>query len=201
MGTSVSSNEAGSTARPAREATWGELITRCAKGDSDGLAALYDESSSLVYRVALRFVANPADAEEVTMDVYQQVWRTAERYAGERGTVSAWLVTLARSRALDRVRAKASRTRVEEPLPEFRELRFTGAGPEDATLATQEQRRIRAALSTLPHEQREAVELAFYSGLTHAELADRLQQPLGTVKTRIRSAMMKLREQLGDLAP
>ncbi|MSV36283.1 MAG: sigma-70 family RNA polymerase sigma factor, partial [Bryobacterales bacterium] len=198
MGTSVSGNEAGSTARPAREASWGELIARCAKGDSDGLAALYDESSSLVYRVALRFVANPADAEEVTMDVYQQVWRTAERYAGERGTVSAWLVTLARSRALDKVRARASRARAEEPLPEFRELHFAGAGPEDATLATQEQRRIRAALSTFPHEQREAVELAFYSGLTHAELADRLRQPLGTVKTRIRSAMMKLREQLGD---
>jgi RNA polymerase sigma-70 factor (ECF subfamily) len=180
----------------AREQAWRRNVERCASGDHAALAALYDDSSPLVYSVAMRMLADTADAEEVTMDVYTQVWRTAPSYEAERGSVTAWLVTLARSRAIDRLRARASRVQREQPLVEFTDLQADTASPESATEAGMRRQRVLAALATLSPEQREAVELAFFSGLSHTELAGRLGQPLGTVKTRIRSGMIKLREQL-----
>jgi RNA polymerase sigma-70 factor (ECF subfamily) len=179
---------------------WEELVRSCAQGDQEALAALYDQSSALVYSVAHRLLSNPADAEEVTVDVYNQVWRTARNFETSRGSVTAWLVMLARSRAIDRIRSSAKRTRVESPIIESMDLPASGIDPEEATEAGQQRLRIRAAMARLPAEQRVTVELAFFSGLSHSELAGHLGLPLGTVKTRIRSSMMKLRESLGEYA-
>ena len=181
-------------------ARWEDLVRGCAQADQACLATLYDQSSALVYGVALRVLSSPEDAEEVTLDVYNQVWRSAGNFANTRGTVTAWLVMLARSRAIDRVRSRAVRARVEEPIFEYAALASTGSSPEEATEAGQRRQRIRSAMASLPAEQRRAVELAFFSGLSHSELAGHLGVPLGTVKTRIRSSMMKMRELLGEYA-
>jgi RNA polymerase sigma-70 factor (ECF subfamily) len=202
------SNSGGSVAQPNRkelsvwadrDAAWQELLADCAQGDQAALASLYDQSSALVYSIALRMLADSGDAEEVTLDVYHQVWRAAHSYDSSRGSVTSWLVTLARNRAIDRLRSRAVRARSEEPIGKHADVPTFAAGPDEARLAGQRQRML-AAMAALSLEQREAIELAFFSGLTHAELADRLSQPLGTVKTRIRLGMMKLREQLGELA-
>lgn len=186
--------------RTAREVLWRDYLGRSAAGDQTALAALYDESSQLVYSVALRLLGDVADAEEVTMDVYTQVWRSAAAYDGSRGTVTAWLIMLARSRAIDRVRSRSSRLQNETVFPETFDLPSGGPTPEHQSEQTQRRRHVTAALQTLPPEQREVVRLAFFAGLTHSELAARLQQPLGTVKTRLRMGMMKLREQLTPLS-
>ena len=185
---------------PALSPPWEELLAKCARGDQSALATLYDQSSSLVYGVALRVVTNPADAEEVTIDVFNQVWRNAKDYQRSRGSVTAWLVMQARSRAIDKVRSRASRVRAEEPIFEYADFASGDASPEEFTEVTQRRRRIQAAMTQLSAEQRKTVELAFFSGLSHAELAGHLGVPLGTVKTRIRSSMMKLRESLEEYA-
>lgn len=186
--------------RSQQDAVWRAYLARIADGEQAALGSLYDESSSLVYSLVLRVLANTADAEEVTMDVFTQVWKSADGYDTTRGSVTAWLVTLARSRAIDKVRSRASRAKKETAIPETYDAPSPGASPEQETEETQLRRRVLAALATLPPDQREVVELAFYSGLTHSELADRLGQPLGTVKTRIRAGMAKLREQLAGVA-
>lgn len=190
------SGKPGPALTPQRDVTWRNYIERSAGGDQSALAQLYDESSPLVYSLALRMLGDAADAEEVTMDVYTQVWRTAARYDDARGSPMAWLVTLTRSRAIDRARSRAGRTEREEPILDFSLVREERESPEAAAETGQRRKRVQAALSKLSPEQREAIQLAFFSGLTHSELARRLGQPLGTVKTRIRSGMMKLREQL-----
>jgi RNA polymerase sigma-70 factor, ECF subfamily len=171
-------------------------MERSAGGDQGAFALLYDASRQLVYTTALRILREPADAEEVTLDVYMQAWRNAKDYTEGRGTVGAWLVMLARSRAIDRVRAHASRTRREEPFQEFAQFRSAEPGPDRESEVSQRRRKVVSALDMLPPEQREVIELAFFSGLTHSELATQLNQPLGTVKTRVRQGMMKIRELL-----
>ena len=182
--------------RAMRESAWKEYVGRAADGDQSGLAALYDESSPLVYSVALRMPGHREDAEEVTLDVYTQVWRTAASYDSSRGTVTGWLVTLARSRAIDRMRARGARMEREQPMVNFFDLEVDTPSPEQESEAGQRRWRVLAALATLAPEQREAIQLAFFSDLTHGELASHLGQPLGTVKSRIRLGMIKLREQL-----
>jgi RNA polymerase sigma-70 factor (ECF subfamily) len=130
--------------------------------------------------------------------VFAQAWRQASRYDATRGQVAAWLLTLARSRAIDRLRARRARP---EPLADSHaaDVMVDQAVAADALLVSAEQAaRVRAALAALPLLQRMAIELAYYEGLTHTEIAERLEQPLGTVKTRIRTAMTKLRESLAD---
>jgi RNA polymerase sigma-70 factor (ECF subfamily) len=158
---------------------------------------LYDETSSLVYGVIHRILMNPADSEEVTLDVYTQVWRSAGDFSRERGTVTSWILMLARSRALDRFRSRQRRTGQETVLDELTPVQSAGEQPDDLAVLGQERRLMRTALETLAPEQREAIELAFYGGLSHTELAEKLGQPLGTVKTRIRLGMTKLRQALG----
>lgn len=182
--------------KASQEALWRDYLGRSAAGDQSALAALYDESSRLVYSMAVRLLGDVADAEEVTMDVYTQVWRAAAAYDSSRGSVAAWLITLARSRAIDRIRSRSGRRNNETAFPETFDLASEGTSPERQTEEMQRRHRVTAALQTLPPEQREVVRLAFFAGLTHSELAARLQQPLGTVKTRLRTGMMKLREQL-----
>jgi len=188
------------TRRSAQEAHWRVYLARIADGEQVALGTLYDESSALVYSMVLRVLGNIADAEETTMDVYTQVWKNAAGYDGSRGSVTAWLVTLARSRAIDRVRSRTSRAKKETALPETYDAPALGNSPEQDSEEKQRRTRVMAALATLPAEQRELVELAFYGGLTHSELVERTGQPLGTVKTRIRMGMARLREHLGTVA-
>jgi RNA polymerase sigma-70 factor (ECF subfamily) len=145
-------------------------------------------------------LSNPADAEEVTVDVYNQVWRTAASFKNSRGSVTSWLVVLARSRAIDHIRSRTARERREEPIVDQAILPSGGDNPEEASSAGQLRHKVRRALAGLPTEHRRAVELAFFFGLSHSELAERLGLPLGTVKTRIRSSMIKLRESLAEYA-
>lgn len=182
------------------QAGWRHLVERCASGDQSALAALYDESNRLVYSMALRILRDTADAEEVTLDVYMQVWKTAGGYSGDRGSVGTWLVMLARTRAIDRLRSRESRTRMEDPLPEQTEFPASTPSPEQEAQERWHRDRVVSALETLSPEQRQAVELAVFSGFTHSELAVRLNQPLGTVKTRVRQGMIKLRATLGKLS-
>ena len=201
---SVTSIGASSTSAAARQRSspqegWQQLVQRCAARDQAALAALYDESNRLVYTMALRILRDTADAEEVTLDVYMQVWKTADGYSADRGSVGTWLVMLARTRAIDRLRARESRTRLEDPLPEQIQLPATSPNPEQQAQGSWHRTRVVSAMESLSPDQRQAVELAIFSGLTHSELAIRLNQPLGTVKTRIRQAMMKLRHALGAL--
>lgn len=148
--------------------------------------------------MARRVVVRLEDAEEVVQDVFAQVWREAGRYEESRATVAGWMVMLARTRAIDRVRARRARPDQAAPVsPELTPLPADPAqGPELASMAEEDGRLVRAALQTLPEPNRSLVELAYYEGLTHTEIAARTSTPLGTVKTRLRTAMMALRAQL-----
>lgn len=179
---------------PSEEPDWGECLHRVAAGDREALGELYDRISPLVYGLALRILRNSADAEEVTLDVFTQVWRSAKRYDGRRGSVLAWLVTLTRSRAIDRLRTRAHWNWQPER-DEAERHRVQSPGRETGWLAEQ-RLLVEGALAALPLEQRRLIELAYFAGFSHAELAARTGLPLGTVKTRIRLAMMKLRELL-----
>lgn len=183
--------------RGARDQSWSFYLRRCAEGDQSALAHLYDESSRYVYGLALRILRDPADAEEITLDVFSQVWNSASTFSHQRGSVFSWLITLARSRSIDRLRTKTSQARRHEQMIEARHA-SSQADPEQSAANLQQRATIQAALDQLTPEQRELLELAFYSGLSHSELALHLNQPLGTVKTRIRQGMIRLRELLSD---
>jgi RNA polymerase sigma-70 factor (ECF subfamily) len=182
-----------------REEFLRSLVQNVARGDETSMAALYDASRDVVYAVALRILADPADAEEVTFDTYIQVWRSASTFSGERGSAMAWLVTMARSRALDRARS-IERRKKEQSVADVPEIASKDRTPEELSLQSQAQKRVAAAMGRLSPDQRRAIELAFYSGLTHSELAETLGEPLGTVKTRIRLGMLKLREALSEFS-
>lgn len=175
------------------------LLERMRRGDETALGALYDLWSPRLHPLILHVVGGAAeDAEEVLEETFWQAWRQADRYEATRGRVGAWLATMARSRALDRVRA---RRRVREDgwdeLPRLAAEVETDA-PDPLHRAAEEEARgmVRGALLRLPAEQREALELAYYGGLSQTEIAERTGQPLGTVKTRMRLAMQKLRDGL-----
>jgi RNA polymerase sigma-70 factor (ECF subfamily) len=174
-------------------------IERMARGDHDALGEIYDRHSRLVYSLALRIVRDQSDAEDVVQEVFSQAWRLAARYDAARGTVLGWLLTLSRSRAIDRVRSRKARP---EPTSDELLLETLPATlvPADEQLAWAGQAtRIRTALEGLSALQRQAIELAFFEGLTHAEIAERLELPLGTVKTRIRQGLLTLRERLAGV--
>jgi RNA polymerase sigma-70 factor, ECF subfamily len=180
--------------------SWRNYVRRVAEGDQAALATLYDESSTVVYSLAYRMLGSVAEAEEVTLEVYMQVWRSAARFDERKGTVFTWLVMLGRSRAIDRLRSLGRQRRSEEPLDGNLSVRADGDSPERASWLNQRRDKVRKAMAELSPEQREAIELAFFQGLSHGELAETLAQPLGTIKTRIRLGMIKLRQLLGSEA-
>jgi RNA polymerase sigma-70 factor (ECF subfamily) len=182
-------------ATAAEDERWrlGELVLRTADGDDAALAALYDATSALVHGLALRILGDRGAAEEVTIDVYLQVWRQADRWDPARGRPMAWLLTIARTRAIDRRRMRSA----VPPAPAA--VVSTDDGPEGASMLAQRGRIVRSALVRLSPDQRRAVELAYFGGLSHAEIARSLAEPLGTVKTRIRTAMTRLRGLLAGL--
>jgi len=183
---------------PVPERDWAGLVDAIADGDQIALHALYDRANRIVFTLALRLTANPETAEEVTIDVFHDVWRRASNYDAENGTVIAWIMNQARSRSIDRLRFDNRKKRSDsgdmepmgDPEPDARdvlELREQGD-------------RLRTALAALTADEREAIETTFFGGLTHVEAARRLDQPLGTVKTRIRSGLHKLRNSLSSEA-
>ncbi len=180
----------------ARDQDWVALIKRVAEGDQSALAALYDATNRVVFGLVLRILNDRSTAEEVLLDVYTQVWRQAALYDRKRGAPLAWLMTIARSRAIDRFRSGRLDQQSRESLDDLGHLRSNSLSPEENTALSERQRLVRAALNALSVEQREVIELAYYSGLSHSEIALRLGQPLGTVKTRTRLGMIKLREAL-----
>ena len=183
----------------ARERELALLIERAGRGDQTALALLYDETSPLVYGFALRILRDQFAAEEVTIEVYAQVYRQAAGYDAGKGTPSAWLLMLTRSRAIDRLRAESQRKAREQPLEQVETLPCPAPNPEDCSADMQVRRIVQTALAALAPEQRQVIELAYYQGLSHTEVAAKLGQPLGTVKTRIRKGMMLLRDHLQPL--
>lgn len=170
-----------------------ELLRRIAQGDEAALGALYDRFGGTVYALAHRIVGQQVDAEEVAMETFAQVWRDASKFDSARGSVPAWLCIIARSRALDLVRSHSRRQRLNESVA--REPMEDSIGAPDV-LHEERRQAVGTALKELPEAQREAIELAYFQGLSQSEIAERLQQPLGTIKTRMRTGMMKLRETL-----
>ena len=178
------------------EQEWTGLLARIAAGDQPALAEFYDASSAKVFGLVMKILADRTVAEEVTMDVYTQVWRRASTYDTERGTPGSWLMMLAKTRAIDRFRSSYLERGRQVPLDQAAELPGDAATPEQYSADLERQRLVQEAMASLSAEQRQAIALAYYWGLSQSEIADRLQLPLGTVKTRMRLGMIRLREVL-----
>lgn len=178
------------------EEKWINLVRSVAAGNQLALHSLFDRSHRIVFTLAVRITNNAATAEEITVDVFHEVWRRASTYDPAGGSVLGWIMNLTRSRAIDRLRFEQRKKRTsderENPLPQNREI-----DPEDAIKLEEQSRLLGNALKELAPEEREVIETAFFSELTYNETAIKLNQPLGTVKTRIRSGLSKLREALG----
>lgn len=173
-----------------------DLMTAIARGDEVAFGELYDRMARMVYGVVRKVVRDPAQSDEVTQEVFVEVWRTATRFESTRGSVRTWVLTMAHRRAIDRVRSEqASRDRTERIGHRDRMRPFDEVAEDVETRFEHEQ--VRAALDHLTDLQREAVELAFYGGHTYREVAELLGAPLGTVKTRMRDGLIRLRDSMG----
>jgi RNA polymerase sigma-70 factor, ECF subfamily len=170
-----------------------QLVTGLRRHEPGALEELYDRFGGAVYALAMRMTRDAATAEEISLDAFMQVWEQAERFNADHGSLQSWLFTIVRSRTIDRLRAvhAAKRTHVEDATPAHEPAR-----PEEAAEASQRRQLVRRAMAELSHAQRTALELAYYEGLSHAQIAERLGEPLGTVKGRIRQAMITLRRLL-----
>lgn len=188
----------GKTAKPpAPEAVWAGLVRAIAAGDQQALHALYAQTHRLVFTLIMRIVSNRETAEELTVDVFYDVWRRASAYDPANGSVIGWILNQARSRALDRLRFEQRKKRVDDPgasLPQAAER-----DPQEAFAAKEQARRLQGALQVLTPNERTAIETAFFSELTYIEAAARLNEPVGTVKTRLRSGLTKLRQSLAGI--
>ncbi|HSL71775.1 MAG TPA: sigma-70 family RNA polymerase sigma factor [Longimicrobiales bacterium] len=181
-----------------------DLVAGIAAGDERALALLYDRFGSLAYSLAYQILGNAADAEEVVADAFVQVWSSAATFDPARASVGAWLSMITRTRALDRLRSVQRRTRLidraanESAEPERTAVPLSSVGPEPDRQAEQADLRTRVTLclAELPAAQRRVLELAYFAGLSHSEIAAAINEPLGTVKTRVRAAMTKLRQAL-----
>jgi RNA polymerase sigma-70 factor (ECF subfamily) len=179
------------------ERSWSVLVAQIAQGNQDALTKLYDSTNRIVYGLALRILGDSPSAEEILFEVYLQVWRTANKFDPNRGKVTSWLVSMTRSRAIDALRARQARgVSLAQSLDEISDVQDPRSGPEGHSVQRSRAQVIRKFLAELPGDQRNAIELAYFSGLTHGEIAARTGLPLGTVKTRIRSGIVRLRELL-----
>jgi RNA polymerase sigma-70 factor (ECF subfamily) len=166
------------------------LLQQIQQGDQEAMGAFYDRYSKMVYSVALRVLNDASEAEDVMQEVLVQVWRNPGAFVAGRGSLGGWLVVVARNRAVDKLR----RRKVSDPIELF-------ALPSSTNLAKESERailmeKIRAAMTALPPEQRAALELAYFEGLSHSEIAEKTSEPLGTIKTRIRLGLIALRKGL-----
>jgi len=176
------------------EQDWATLVRSIAAGDQLALHALYERAHRPVFTLIMRITANRETAEEVTIDVFHDVWRRATQYDAANGTVLGWIMNQARSRAIDRLRFDSRKKRSyvgdEQPRADL------AADPHDVLELREQSESLRVAIAALTPDERQAIEATFFAGLTHAEAAARLKQPLGTIKTRIRSGLHKLRDSL-----
>jgi RNA polymerase sigma-70 factor (ECF subfamily) len=171
------------------------LLDRVMRGDADALGALYDRHGRIVFGLLYRMLGSPEAAEEVTQDAFHAVWRRCRTYRADRGPVRTWLLAIARNAAIDWRRTRGKRQERDASIDEAITL-IDETRVDDRVIATLSGERVRAAVALLPPEQRDALSLAFWSGLSQTEIAARTAVPLGTVKSRIRLAMAKLRERL-----
>jgi RNA polymerase sigma-70 factor, ECF subfamily len=176
-----------------------ELMQRLVYRDLWAFRTLYDRYGNLVYSAALRVVRDAQVAEDMVQEIFLRIWRKPESYVSQRGRFVTWLTSVTRNRAVDEVRSRSRRFRYETASPEEQEREVPAPDTNDPALTAElaDQRRlILAALAQIPAEQRQIIEMAYFGGLTQQEIAERLSQPLGTVKTRIRLGMQKLRAAL-----
>ncbi|MGT2426125.1 ECF RNA polymerase sigma factor SigK [Amnibacterium kyonggiense] len=171
-------------------------LARVAAGDERAFAELYDATASRVFGLIRRLLVDPSQSEEVTQEVYLEIWQTASRYRPERGSAMSWMLTMAHRRAVDRVRASQS-SRERDTKVGIRDYDREYDQVAEHVEITLEGERVKRALQGLTELQRQAVELAYYRGLSHSEIAAELHVPVGTIKTRIRDGMIRLRDALG----
>ena len=183
---------------PIPESDWVELVQSIARGDQLALHALYTRTHRLVFTLTMRITSNRETSEEVTLDVFHDVWRRASTYDPAGGSVIGWIMNQARSRAIDRVRFDRRKKRVDDH-PDIPSAVPASSGPQEAFDVSEQGRLLREALQVLTPQERQAIETAFFSELTYAEAAARLNQPVGTVKTRIRSGLAALRQALAGV--
>src|SRR5262249_26320739 len=170
------------------------LVSQVANGDHAALAELYDQTSRVVFSLAYRIIGDRSGAEEITLDVFTYVWRQASRYSPERGAPSAWLLMLTHSRSIDYIRTRARQGFVIDIVDT--DQADGSPDPEENAIVAGRREKVQAALAALPQGEREAIEFAYYLGLSQSEIAERTGVPLGTVKSRIRVGMTRLRSLL-----
>lgn len=173
------------------------LIRRMVEADETALGALYDHWVRSLYSLVLHLLKDPDEAEDVVEETFWQAWRKASSYEPSKGAVSTWLLTIGRRKALDRIRSK--KRHKEDPIGHdraFADLPSSAPDPSQDTEGSELREHVRAALKELPSEQREVLEMGYFNGMSQTEIADATGQPLGTIKTRMRLAMQKLREPL-----
>jgi RNA polymerase sigma-70 factor (ECF subfamily) len=177
-----------------------ELLRAVAGHDKEAFQQLYTRHSAMLFALGLKILSDRAEAEDVLQDAFVQIWKTAASFDNGRGKPVGWFIMLTRSRAIDRLRSRKTRTRLTETVAKDASQSGSAATPADQVLASEAQRAVRDAVNALPADQRTPIEMAYFGGLTQFEIAQQLSQPLGTVKTRMRAGMMRLREQFGNAA-
>jgi RNA polymerase sigma-70 factor (ECF subfamily) len=177
------------------------LLPAVSEGNLAAFEQLYDRHSPILYALLLRMLANPEDAQEVLQEAFVKAWNDASRYDPSRGSELAWLISIARSRGIDRIRSRKVRGDREKDAARDNSIRSAavdGMAAVESAVAGEEQRAVRAALAEIPEAQRQALELAYFDGLSQSEIAEKLGVPLGTIKTRMQLGMRKMRERLRE---
>ncbi len=176
-----------------------ELLACIGRSDTDALAALYDRYGRRVFALAVRILNDPVTSEEVTQDVFVSIWRRSGSYSSDKGKFTTWLFSIAHNRTIDELRRRRrDLNRGNDDVEDHLDVVTTDISPDDSAVAQSEYALVREAMKALPPEQRAVVELSYFRGLTQAEIAEKLGQPLGTVKTRMRLALKKLRDALSS---
>ncbi len=187
--------------RQATDEAQAQLLQRIAARDLAALEEFYDQTSTSLFSVALRILGEAAEAEEVIQDVFVQIWEKATSFDATLGSSFHWALSITRHRAIDRLRARQRRARLVDDLQKAAgESESATTSAATAVLGSDDAANIRSALADLPREQRQAIEMAFFGGKTHQEIAQELGEPIGTIKARIRRGMLKLRDGLQEYA-